>query len=176
MTADILTGPGGAATIKPVDANAFIQQSKKMCNLVLSIGWKTIWDKKSNQTYKKENADQMMNVLRQNKINTFNFKDVAINFPIHAGYALKSRDVLKSFYDLVKQTNPVTYTVWSEKGDDVNATDLKNFIVSYGMENVYIDLHDDLRKKLNLSNGASSLIQFGLLNFVTFIIVTIFRN
>lgn len=166
-------GPGGELDVPPVPSNLFIEQVKKMDNVVLSIGWSTT---QSEDVYKKKHIEAMEKILTDNKLNTTDYKDMSINFPIHAVHALKSQDVLKSFYDNVKKTNAVAYTVRSRIGDIVDAEELKKFIKSYGIENIYIDLHDELQNKLNLGNGASTLVQFGLLNLITLFVVAIFRH
>lgn len=144
-----------------------------MDKIVLSIGWTTNREL-SNSVYTEAHTNAMADIIKDNKLDKLH--DLAINFPIRATFALRSRDVLKKFYEHVKKTNPVTYTVWSRNEDKVNATELQQFIHSYGVENVYIDLPDDLRKKLNLDNSASSLVQFGLLNLIMVIIAHFFRN
>lgn len=151
-----------------------------MDKVVLSLGWTTYWNKDSKEGYTKQYMDAMETIFKEHKLNTTDYKDISVNFPIRAPYALKSQDVLKSFYNNMTKTNTVTFTVQSQKGDIVDANELKKFIESYGIEKIYIDLHDELREKLNLSsgkgNGASTIVQFGLLNLITMLVVTILRN
>lgn len=109
LNADILKGPGHRVSTS-FDGNQFIDEVKRMHNVVLSLGWKTFWYKESAEIYNKRNTDAMEKVLSDNHLNTIDYKDLTINFPINAGYALKSQDALKKFYENVKRTNSVAYT------------------------------------------------------------------
>lgn len=168
-------GPGTSdRSATPVDGIQFIKQVQKMNNAVLSIGWNTVWRPNWEEAYSASNINDMEQVIRSNTLINDNSKPMTVNFPIRAVYALKSQNALNNFYKSVKRNNPsatVTYTVWSKNGDTVNAAELQKFIKSYGIENIYIDLPDDLRGKLNLGNGASSLVQFGLLNLITLLMI-----
>jgi len=176
LNAEVLTGPGASGSAAPVDGLKFIDEAKKLDNIILSIGWKTIPMKDPKEGYTNEHTKAMEDILKNSKITTPEYKDVSLNFPINAFYAVKSKDILRTFYDIVKNTNPVTFTVRSQKDDKVDAKELEAFIKSYGTEHIYMDLPDDLRNQINLSNGASSLVQFGLLNLITLAVVTIFRS
>lgn len=149
-----------------------------MNNVVLSIGWTTGRPKYHSEEYSSSNIEDMGEVIKNTTLINVNSKAVDVNFPIRAIYALKNQDILHNFYYSVKRNNPrstITYTVWSEKADTIDAAKLQKFIKYYGVENIYIDLPNDLRKKLNLGNGASSLVQFGLLNFIITVLI-IFYN
>lgn len=165
----MLQGPDAGAEPPQLDAKEFVDEVKKMEKVVLSVGWTTSREN-SNAVYTAAHTNAMADVIKDNRYRG------AVNFPIRAAFAVKSQSVLKQLYDLIKLTNPVTYTVWSKNEDKVNATELQSFILSYGVENVYIDLPNDLRNKLNLANGASSLTQFGLLNLIMLIIGHFIRN
>lgn len=169
----MLQGPGPTAEVPSIDSKEFIDEVKKMEKVILSIGWTTGRDD-SNVVYTGADKNAMIDIITDNKLDKIH--DLAINFPIRAALAVKSQNALKELFNEVKKTNPVTYTVWSKNEDKVNATDLQHFINSYGVENIYIDLPDDLRRKLNLGNGASSLVQFGLLNLIMLIIAHFIRN
>lgn len=175
MHADVLTGPGGNGGSRPVSPGRFIDQIKKLDNVVLSLGWSTIWDSNSKDVYTKQHTVGMESILSYTELDTPDYKELPINFPINAAYALKSQDVLKSFYDRVKKTNAVSYTLQSNKGDEVVIADLKKFIQSYGIENIYIDLSKDISSELNLSNSASAMLQFSLLNLITLFVVVLLR-
>lgn len=173
LGADVLQGPDPGAEAPQLDAKEFVDEVKKMEKVVLCVGW-TSSRENSNAVYTAAHTNAMADVIKDNKLDKIpNFE---VNFPIRAAVAVKSQSVLKQLYDLIKLTNPVTYTVFSKNEDKVNTTELQAFIKSYGVENVYIDVPNDLRKKLNLANGASSLIQFGLLNLIMLIIGHFFRN
>lgn len=169
----MLQGPDAGAEVPELDAKEFVDEVKKMEKVVLSVGWTTNREN-SNAVYTSAHTNAMADVIKDNKIDKI--PNFAVNFPIRAAFAVKSQPALKQLYDLIKLTNPVTYTIFGKNEDKVNATDLQAFIKSYGVENVYIDLPNDLRKKLNLANGAASLIQFGLLNSIMLIIGHFFRN
>lgn len=173
MGAEIVQGQNSVAEIPPLDGKEFIDEVKKMDKVVLSIGWTTN-RKNSNSVYTEAHTNAMADIITDNKLDKIH--NLGINFPIRAAFAVKSPVVLRKLYDVVKEKNPVTYTIWSKNEDKVNATELQQFIKSYGVENIYLDLPDDLRKKLNLGNGASSLIQCGLLNLIMLIIAHFHRN
>lgn len=173
MRADVLQGPDPGAEIPTLDAKEFVDEVKKMEKVILSVGWTTSREN-SNAVYTSAHTNAMADVIKDNKLDKI--KTLAINFPIRAAFAVKSQDALRKLYDLIHVTNPVTFTVWSKNEDKVNATELQTFIKSYGVENIYIDLPDDLRKKLDLSSGASSLVQFGVLNLIMLIIGHFIRN
>lgn len=168
-----MQGPDSGAEVPTLDAKEFVDEVKKMDKVVLSVGWTTNREN-SNSVYTSAHTNAMADVIKDNKLDKI--PNLAVNFPVRAAFAVKSQAALKQLYDLIKTTNPVTYTVWSKNEDKVNATELQTFIKSYGVENIYTDLPDDLRKKLNLANGASSLVQFGLLNLIMLIIGRFVRN
>lgn len=174
MAGEVLQGPDSGAEVPELDAKEFVDEVKKMERAVLSVGWTTN-RVNPNSVYTSAHTNAMADVIKDNKLDKI--PNLAINFPIRAAFAVKSQAALKQLYDLIKLTNPVTtYTVWSRNEDKVNATELQTFIKSYGIENIYIDLPDDLRKKLNLGNGASSLVQFGVLNLIMLIIGHFIQN
>lgn len=160
----------------PVNGTQFIEEAKRMVNLVLSIGWKTYWSPNSEDVYTWAHTQGMKEIIKNTKINTPDYKDVSINFPIRAAFALKSQALLRNFYEGAKKTNPITYTIQSLAGDIVDPQELQSFIFSYGVENVYIDLPKDLRDQMNLISGGSSLIHFGFLNSIMLIIGYFIRN
>lgn len=179
LNAGVLEGPGGKRG--SIDGKQFIDETKRMNKLVLSLGWIVDSSANPDEAYKKEHIEAMQKVLKDSKINTEDYKDVPLNFHIEAYYALKSKDVLTEFYNSVKKTNPMTYTIHHQNIGDVKVEDLQAFITSYGVGNMYVDLPDDLRKKLKLGDpgskgGASSVVQFGLLNLITLAVITVLRN
>lgn len=177
MHADTVKGPGnGNSTL--IDGDKFIEQVKKLnSKFVLSVGWTA--DAKptySEEGYSIPHMEAMAEVVGKTLLVASDARAMAINFPIHAVHALQSQDLLEVLYSGVKKTNPVTFTIQAAEGDDVDAMELQNFIKSYGVGNIYMDLPDELRNKLNLGNGASSLVRFGLLNLITLAVVTVFHN
>lgn len=177
MNAEVLKGPGAAENPKPLDGAKFIEEAKRMVNVVLSMGWKTVTKADSKEVYTSAHTKAMEDLLKNTKINSPDYKDVPLNFAINAFYALNSKDVLNKFYEGAKKANPVTFTVVVKKDEKVDPKELEKFIQLYGIDHIYMDVPDDLRKQINLTtNGASSLVQFGLLNLITLAIVTIFRS
>lgn len=180
-------GPGFQWGSFPVNADRFIAQVKKLDNVVLSLGWSTEWKVNSTAVYEKQYMDAMEAILKNNNLNANDYKDFPINFPIRAPFALNSQDALKSFYDNLTKTNAATFTVQSEAGDAVDVEELKKFITTYGVEHIYIDLSDEVMKRLNLGDdgkggkggsggGASTIVQYGLLNLITFTVIAFLRN
>lgn len=180
MNAEVLEGPGAQGSPAPVDGVKFIEEAKKLDNVVLSLGWKTITQESAKDGYTAEHIKAMEEILKNSKINTPDYKEVSLNFPISAFYAIKSQDNLKKFYDGAKNANPITFTIRSQKEDKVEAKEVEAFVKSYGVEHIYMDLPDDLRKQINLGenkgNGTSSLVQFGLFNLIALAVATIFRS
>lgn len=104
-------------------------------------------------------------------------KEETLNFPIRAMYAVQNQTTLKNFYDSVKKDHPkVTYSVYSKKNDHFKVDELQKFVKLIGVQNVHLIITDNLRNQLNLGNGASGLVQFGLLNLVMLVVVAILRN
>lgn len=181
MHADTVKGPGSNKNSTPIDGDKFIEQVKKMnSNVVLSIGWYAdVKPTYSEEGYSTSHIEAMAQVIAKNLLFASDYKPMAINFPIHAVYALQSQELLKELYNGAKTVNPVTFTVQAANGDDIDAMELQKFIKSYGVGNIYIDLPDGLRKQLDLSNNnsnASSVVRLGLLNLITLAIVTVFHN
>lgn len=116
----------------------------------------------------------MTEVIEKHQLHSL--KPPALNFDIRAAIAVRDQKALQNFYKKFKDTNAVTYTVWSVESDEVDAKELESFVKSIGVKNVYLIVSDELRKKLDLNNGASSLVQFGILNVAALAIATIFRN
>lgn len=181
MNADVVNGPDSNKNSPPIDGDKFIEQVKKLnSNVVLSLGWarNISSTKNSDEGYSISHIEAMAAIINKNQILASDHKVMPINFPIRAVYALPSQDLLRELYNGAKTGNPVTFTVQAAKGDAVHPIELQEFIKSYDVENIYIDLPDELRDQLNLGKSASSssLIQFGLLNLLTLIVVTVFWN
>lgn len=98
-----------------------------------------------------------------------------ITFPIRAIIAVNSQDQLKRLMDEVsKKYKKTTFTVWSAVDDKVDSTQLETFIKSFGTDKVYVDVPEVLLEKINLGNGATSLVQFGLFNMIALAIALFF--
>lgn len=170
----MLIGPLGPPP--NIDGKEFFEQFKKTDKCVLSLGSTTADLKEPKEGYTEVHTKRMKEFVVDNvKKNT---DDVVVNFPLRSSYIQKSTTILKSFYDDVTKVHPkITFSIWSAKEDNFDAAEVQNFVKTIGVGNVHLILSDDSRKKLNLgTNGASGLVQFGLLNLITLVVVTIFRN
>lgn len=179
LHADTAKGPGnGNSTL--IDGDKFIEQVKKLnSNFVLSFGWTAdVRPTYSEEGYSTSHMQAMTQVIDKTLLVASDARAFPLNFPIHAVYTLQSQDLLRELYNGAKRMYPVTFTIQAAKGDDVDPIGLRNFIKSFGVGNIYMDLPDELRKQINLSqtNGASSLVRFGLLNLITLAAVTVFHN
>lgn len=156
LNADILRGPVDADTT-PVDAKRFLDKAKaEYPELMLSLGWTTRWGSKvANQSavpvaqvmYSKENVDQMVAALKGSGVSQ------PITYAVRAAFVANSLTELKS---LLNQTEGnATLTVWNS--DPVDLVDVKNLrknILEIGKNRVYLDVGDDLEKKLDLKSSA----------------------
>lgn len=155
-------------------ADKFIKQYNRTIDQVLSLGWTTGWQEDPEKGYTEKQINAMTKILNENvQPNT----NEGLNFPVRALYAIKDQTILKNFIENVRKTHPeATYSVWSGEDDKFDAGEVTKFVNLIGIDKVYLSLTDELRKQINLGNAASRLIQFGLLNLATLVIVTIFRN
>lgn len=104
-----------------------------------------------------------------------NAADHPITFPVRAAYAAKSEEELKRLLKDVTAKS-TTLTVWSPENDNVDVAALKKLILSVGVDRVYVDLPEKIHKTLDLSNSASSLAQFGLINLAVFMLCYALNN
>lgn len=122
-------------------------------------------------------------------------KGQAINFFIRGHYANRSRKHLSSLFEKLSKTNPVTFTLYSDeqyypdeycddgktfKRTPANITELRDAIMFFGPENVYIQVSDEVRADLQLYNlpnprasnkDSASIIQLDLLSLIAFIVL-----
>lgn len=113
----------------------------------------------------------MIQVLETNKVD----KKHPITFPVRASMAINSKDQLKDLLAKAEKTHKSTLSVWTSDADKVDAKQLEEFIKEIGLSKVYVDVPESLLSQMNL-NGASSLVQFGLLNMVAMGFALFFRN
>ncbi|XP_058454296.1 protein FAM151B [Malaya genurostris] len=153
INADILSGPVNNTSTIPVDPIKFFDAVKRMDNVTLSIGWTTRWsnDAKEGQ-YTEAHIQHMLNTIKDNGIDKMGYD---ITFPIRAGIAAYSVKELNNLYCSLTHTNSVTFTIWSSADDAVNVVKLREFIFAIGLDRIYIDVPDQLRQQLNLTNGRS---------------------
>ncbi|XP_055295876.1 protein FAM151B-like isoform X2 [Sitodiplosis mosellana] len=177
INADIITGPGKAAGDE-VNAKEFfgavLDAKENLVNKTLSIGWTTELGKDKisyNQTY----VDAMKKAIKESEIPV----GYPITFPVRAAIAAESKDSLKNLFDEVsKDKRKVTFTIWSGKNDTdlVDKDKLQDFINTFTVKKVYVDVPEDLESKLNLKSGAATFIKFGLFNLVAIAFAMFFRN
>lgn len=145
INADIVQGPGGNAT--EVKEEGFLKIAKEYSNLIVSVGWTTGWNNDAkNASYSDKDIETMNNTLKAKELKQ------PITYAVRAALAANSHSQMKK---LVKDTNN-TLTIWSAENDVVNATELSKLIKDVGVENVYLDVPEKLKKELDL-NGASSM-------------------
>lgn len=172
INADILTGPIGADKVDETFSKEFFDKANKLGNVTLSVGWSTKFVNDSvDRKYTPAQIDEMIKVIVGDKIEKKN----AITFPIRATFAASSKDEL---HRLVKEVQayigdaPVTITLWHGNDDPVDVDELSELILSFGLNKVYIDLPEKIRKQLKLDtaepSSASSIIHFGIINLAIF--------
>ncbi|XP_065086271.1 protein FAM151B isoform X2 [Ochlerotatus camptorhynchus] len=151
INADILPGPVNNTETIPVDPKRFFDAVKQLGPAVLSIGWTTKWSESSTDgQYTRAHVSQMINVIKDNRIDE---AGNVITFPVRAGITAHSLESLVYLYCSVKETNPVTFTIWSSANDAVNVENLRKFIFTIGLDKVYVDVPDELNEQLRLNDN-----------------------
>lgn len=174
INSDILAGPYESKTT-PVDAKKFfeaVKGGKHLDHATLSIGWTTNAPKGVKGNYTQTHVDEMIKAIEDNIKGTSH----PITFPVRALFAAESKETLHKLYDHVSKEKNVTFTVWSGAQDEVDSDKLQDFISSFGVEKVYVDVPKDLKDKLKLSSGASSIAAFGVFNVVAMVVALFLRN
>lgn len=175
INADIIPGPGKKAGSE-VDAKGFfdaVHAAADLKNKTLSIGWTTELEKDKKTAYEQSHIDAMIKAIEDSQIPV----GYPITFPVRAAIAAESKETLHNLFDKVKENErQVTFTVWSGQNDTVDEGKLQNFIESFGVSKVYVDVPKDLQDKLNLTGGAATVVKFGLLNLAAIAIAMFFRN
>ncbi|XP_062549346.1 protein FAM151B isoform X2 [Armigeres subalbatus] len=152
INADILPGPVNNTETIPVDPERFFEAISQIGPAVLSIGWTTKWGESSTDgCYTEQQVNQMIRVIKENGIDQ---NGNSITFPVRAGIAANSLKQLMYLYSSLKDSNNVTFTIWSSINDAVNVINLRKFIFAVGLDKVYIDVPEDLKNQLNI-NGIS---------------------
>lgn len=161
INADIYRGPLNNTETTPVDAEIFFNGIKSLPNATLSTGWTTRWG--SNFTegmYTNEQVNEMINGIKSNSVTN------PITFPVRAGIAAQSVSQLDHLNKSLKDSNDVTFTIWSSDNDNVDVDKLRNMIFHFGLDKVYVDVPKDLSDKLKLNDrpgGAGHALQPNLL-------------
>lgn len=132
----------------PVDVRRFIIAANKLEKVTLSIGWTTGWHPGSTESYTHDHINAMIKAIEANRVNGSGHP---ITFPIRAIFAVKSTDTLRHLYEHVrKQNDATTFTIWTGAGDTVDPKELQEFVKSFGVDKVYLDVPDELRNGMNL--------------------------
>ncbi|XP_053677580.1 protein FAM151B [Anopheles nili] len=154
INADILAGPVENTATVPVDPMRFFSAVKQLGKATLSIGWTTRWGEGfTDGSYLGSQVDEMVNAIRANGIDK---AGNPITFPVRGGIVANSVKNMIRLYCSLKDTNNVTFTVWSSANDAVNVNKLRDFIFSMGLDRTYVDVPDDLYHKLHLEQNAFS--------------------
>lgn len=91
----------------------------------------------------------MTDTLAENKIKQ------SVTYPVRAGLAANDIETVKALLNNTVSNNTVTLTIWSSEGDDVDAAQLSKLIKDVGVEKVYLDVPEKLKKELNFSSAAT---------------------
>lgn len=143
LNADILPGPINSK-VKPVNPDRFLSGAKKFQRSNLSIGWTTLYGQtNSNGSYTDAHIDEMLHIVGTKGIGI----QQDITFPVRAGLAAQSSKTILRLTDKLKDS---TLTIWSSVGDPVNVEDLRKLIFTVGLDRIYVDVPEELRKDLHL--------------------------
>jgi hypothetical protein len=166
INADIYRGPLKNTETTPVDAEIFFQGIKSLPNCTLSTGWTTRWGANySEGQYTDLQVNEMIDGIKRNQI-----KKQPITFPVRAGIASQSITQLDNLFNSLKDSNTVTFTIWSSDNDFVDVEKLRKMIFHFGIDKVYVDVPRSLSDKLRLDDEtnagfslSSNLLSYSLL-------------
>ena len=151
INADIYRGPLNNTLTMPVDADVFFQGTKSLPNATLSTGWTTRWGSNFTEgVYTTEQVTQMIDGIKKHDIKN------PLTFPVRAGIASQSISTLSRLYDALKDSNDVTFTIWSSENDNVDVENLRKMIFHFGLDRVYVDVPEALSEKLRLDLDPNS--------------------
>lgn len=176
INADIISGPVNNTQTTPVDPDRFLIECSELPNSTLSIGWTTQWG--PNYTvgsYTSEQIDKMLRVIKLNGVNGTH----PITFPVRAGIAAQSIKNLQKLVAAINEKSNPTLTIWSSPNDTVNIDKLRQLILAFGVDRVYIDVPEDILKQLDLDYAhgrASSLLHFSIVTMFVFLLSVILSN
>ncbi|XP_029159327.1 protein FAM151B isoform X2 [Nylanderia fulva] len=160
LNADIIPGPVNATNIT-VNAEEFLKGANKtLPESILSVGWTTRYGKEFNLTkgqYNETHIQKMIKALKENHVSQ------SVTYPVRAGLVVNNVDIIKKLLrEAPKTIKSATLTIWSADNDEVDAAKLSKFIKEVGVEKVYVDVPEDLHKKLKLS--AASAMNSAIIN------------
>lgn len=152
INADIYPGPLNNVLTVPVDAEIFFDGTKSLPNATLSTGWTTRWGADFTEGhYTNDQVNHMIDGIKRNNIAN------PVTFPVRAGIAGQSITQLDHLFNSLKDTNLVTFTIWSSESDAVDVEKLRKMIFHFGLDKVYIDVPDSLSQQLRLDNPNSAM-------------------
>ncbi|ETN58451.1 DHFR-coamplified protein [Anopheles darlingi] len=152
INADILPGPVDNTATVPVDPARFFAAAKRLGKATLSIGWTTRWGADfSEGSYTEQQVDAMSSAIYANGIDK---AGNAITFPVRAGIVAHSITRMVRLFCTLKDTNNVTFTIWSSENDFVDVERLREFIFTVGLDRTYVDVPEALHRALRLDENA----------------------
>lgn len=170
------SGVDGCSPYYTVFPNAigFSKQVTRLENVVLSVRWVTCKRAVEDRSYSKSNTDEMFRLLKEAGVDKI--KGQAVNIFIRGHYANRSRDDLMELFKKVNETNPVTFSLytdeqyWFNETSDTkpkkdltppNIPETRAAIEFFGAENIYLQVSYEIRAELDLrrlSNPRASTI------------------
>lgn len=73
----------------------------------------------------------------------------SVTYPVRAGLVANNLEEMRKLLR-DSDANKPTLTIWSSQYDEVDADKLSILITSIGVDKVYVDVPEDLRKRLHL--------------------------
>ncbi|XP_014468258.1 PREDICTED: protein FAM151B isoform X2 [Dinoponera quadriceps] len=154
INADIIPGPVNATTT-PVNANDFLKGvMETIPECILSVGWTTRYGKKDGVTegrYLPSQIKMMTDALTDNQVKQ------SVTYPVRAGLAANDIEVMKKLLNGTTTSSNATLTIWSSEGDFVDVAQLKKLMADVGVDKIYLDVPEDLRKQINHSGAPAAL-------------------
>lgn len=171
INADIYRGPLNNILTTPVDAQIFFNGSKSLPNATLSTGWTTLWGANYTEgSYTMNQVNEMIEGIKSSGVKN------PITFPVRAGIAAQSITQLEHLYNSLNETNLVTFTIWSSITDFVDVEKLRKMIFHFGVDKVYVDVDEELSKKLRLDVNSGLSVRSNLVVASLLILVVIFLS
>ena len=143
INADIIKGP--STNNEPVNAKVFFEGTKEFKDAILSLGWTTGCSLNiTERCYTHEQVDEMIcSIINEQVMNP-------LTFPVRACLLNTPEPMDHLFKTLTKSNHQVTFTIWSSPNDPVSIDNLRNFISHFGADKCFLDLSEDLIKRLKL--------------------------
>lgn len=131
LSADLYEGPVNSSLSTLVDPDYFFAEAKKFSAATLSPGWTTRWDSNLTEgSYTRDQVNAMIEGIKNKNITN------PISFSVRAAIVANSLEEMKYLYDSLKDSNQITFTVWSSALDMVDIEGLRKMIFTFGIEKV----------------------------------------